>query len=76
MELVKDIVSITINFITGVTAVVLAVITWRYVRLTKDYVRLTKDILDENRRMRLDAQKPLMAIYLRSKTTSHTTVFL
>ncbi len=72
----KDVFSIVISFITGGAAVVLAVITWRYVRLTRDYVKLTKDILDENKQMRLNAQKPRMAIHLRSETTNHTTVFL
>ncbi len=41
--------------ITGVATFVLAVTTWRY-------VRLTKDILEENRQMRIDAQKPKIAI--------------
>ena len=41
------------------TTVVLARITWRY-------VRLTREILEENRLMRLEAQKPEIAIYLRS----------
>jgi len=72
----KDVISIIISFITGGAAVVLAVITWRYVRFTRNYVKLTKEILDENRRMRFDAQKPLMAIHLRSETTNQTTVFL
>ena len=40
---------------TGFATFVLAFITWRY-------VRLTKDILEENRQMRIDAQKPKIAI--------------
>ena len=50
--------------IIAFATVVLTVITWRYVRLTKDYVRLTRQALEENRQMRLDAQKPQIAIYL------------
>ena len=41
--------------ITGIATFVLAVTTWRY-------VRLTKDILEENRQMRIDAQTPKIAI--------------
>ena len=47
-----------VGMITGTAAVVLAVITRRY-------VHLTREILEENRLMRLDAQKPEIAIYLR-----------
>ena len=62
---VKDVITIIIGLMTGGATVVLAVITWRYVRLTRDYVRLTREILEENRLMRLDAQKPEIAVYLR-----------
>ena len=72
---VKDVITIIIGLMTGGATVVLAVITWRYVRLTKNYVRLTRDILEENRQMRLNAQKPIIAIYLRSETTDYTSVY-
>ncbi len=72
---VKDVITIIIGLMTGGATVVLAIITWRYVRLTKNYVRLTRDILEENRQMRLDAQKPEIAIYLRSETTDYTSVY-
>ena len=51
--------------ITAVATITLAIITWRYVRLTKDYVRLAKEALEENRQMRIDAQKPEIVVYLR-----------
>ena len=54
-----------IGGITGVATVTLAIITWCYARHTKDYVSLTREILEENRQMRLDAQKTEIAIYLR-----------
>ena len=54
----------------------LVCITGVYAFLTWRYVRLTKDILEENRLMRLGAQKPIIAIYLRSETTNHTSVYL
>ena len=73
---IKDVITIIIGLMTGGATVVLAIITWRYVRLTKDYVRLTRDILGENQRMRLDTQKPIIAIYLRSETTDYTFVYL
>lgn len=60
---VKDMITLIIGLMTGGATVVLAVITWRY-------VRLTRDILEENRQMRLDAQKPEIAIYLRSEKTA------
>ena len=66
---VKDVITIIIGLMTGGATVVLAIITWRY-------VRLTRDILEENRQMRLNAQKPIIAIYLRSETTDHTSVYL
>ena len=42
---------------TGIATVVLAIITWRY-------VRLTKHILEEHRLMRLDANKPEIMVSL------------
>lgn len=42
---------------TGIATVVLAIITWRY-------VRLTKHILEEHRLMRLDANKPEIVVSL------------
>ena len=62
--------------IIAFATVVLTVITWRYVRLTKDYVRLTRQALEENRQMRIDAQKPKIAIYLDSYTDHKTHVDL
>ena len=59
METIIGVITAIVGLITGGATVVLAVITWRY-------VRLTRDILEENRLMRLDAQKPEIAIYLRS----------
>ena len=67
-----EMITAAIGIITAGATVVLAVITWRYVRLTKDYVRLTRQALEENRQMRLDAQKPQIAIYLDSYTESWT----
>ena len=43
----------------------LVIITGIYAALTWRYVNLTRDALEENRQMRLDAQKPEIAIYLR-----------
>ena len=71
MDVIIDVITAGIGIITASATVVLAIITWRYVRLTKDYVRLTRDMLEENRQMRLDAQKPEIAIYLRSEKTSN-----
>ncbi len=59
METIIGVIASIIGLITGGATVVLAVITWRY-------VRLTREILEENRLMRLDGQKPEIAIYLRS----------
>ncbi len=47
----------------AIATVVLVGITWRYVRLTRDSVQLARDTLEENRQMRLDAQKPKIAVY-------------
>ena len=53
------------SVITGTATVVLAIITRRY-------VRVTKHILEENRLMRLEAHKPEIAISLhRQKTSSN-----
>ena len=49
--------------IAGAT-VMLAIITRRYARTTKEHLRLTNNILDENRQMHIDAQKPDIAIRL------------
>ena len=64
MAVIIDIITAAIGIITAVATVVLAFITWRYVRLTRDYVQLTRDTLEENRQMRLDTQKPRIAIYI------------
>ena len=45
------------SLITGIATVVLAIITYHY-------VRLTGRILEENRLMRLDAHKPEIAVFL------------
>ena len=60
-----------IGGITGAATVTLAIITWRYARYTKDYVSLTREILEENRQMRIDAQKPDISIRLLSFTNEH-----
>ena len=57
LEVIVAIVPIVVGVTTGAATVALAVITGRY-------VRLTKNILEENRQMRLDAQKPKIVIYL------------
>ena len=49
--------------ITAAATVVLALITWRY-------VRLTREILEENRRMHLNAQKPNIRLFLRRGESS------
>ena len=76
MQGIIGVITAVIGIITAGATVTLAIITWRYVRLTRDYVRLTRDILEENRQMRLNSQKPIIAIYLRSETTDHTSVYL
>ena len=65
METIIDVVAAFIGVITAGATVVLAIITWHYVRLTKDYVYLTRQALEENRQMRLDLQTPKIAIYAR-----------
>ena len=55
--------------ITAIATVVLAFVTWCY-------VRMTRDTLEENRQIRLNAQKPIIAIYLRSETDGYTSVYL
>ena len=69
MAVTIDVITAAIGIITAASTVVLAIITWRYVRLTKDYVRLTRDTLEGNRQMRLDAQKPEIAITVRRIAT-------
>ena len=64
-----------IGGITGIATVTLAIITWCYARHTKDYVSLTREILEENRQMHLDAQKPDIAIRLLSFTNKHGDLF-
>ena len=44
--------------------------------ITFYYAKVTKRILKESKQMRLDAQKPEIAIYLDSYTDSHTHVDL
>ena len=65
MQAIIDVITAAIGIITAAATVTLAVITWRYVRLTKDYVSLAREALEESRQMRLDAQKPEIAVYLR-----------
>ena len=61
MEVIMDWVSShTIEILTFL----LVCITGYYAFLTSRYVRLTRQALEENRQMRLDAQKPQIAIYL------------
>ena len=64
------------SHIIEILTFLLVCITGVYAFLTWRYVRLTKDILEENRQMRLNSQKPIIAIYLRSETTDHTSVYL
>lgn len=59
--------------IIALATIVLVIVTGSYVRLTKnyvhlteDYVRLTRELLEENRQMRLDAQKPEINVELYS----------
>ena len=54
---------------TGIATVVLAIITWRY-------VRLTKHILEEHRLMRLDANKPEIVVSLLPHETHFAWVML
>lgn len=61
MAVIIDIITVSIGLIAAGATVVLAIITWRY-------VRLTNDILEENRQMRIDAQKPDIAIRLHPHT--------
>ena len=76
MAVIIDITTVSIGLIATGATVVLAIITRRYVHLTKDYVRLTREILEENRQTRLATQKPIIAIYLRSKIREYTSVRL
>ena len=57
-------IEVIVAVITEGAPVVLVCITGYYAWLTNKYVRLTKNTLEENRQMRLDAQKPKIAIYL------------
>ena len=75
MEIVINVITVFIGVIAAGATVVLAIITRRYVHLTEDYVRLTKDILEENRLMRIDAQKPDIAIRLFSFTNEYGDIF-
>ena len=69
MEVIMDWVSShTIEILTFL----LVCITGYYAFLTSRYVRLTRQALEENRQMRLDAQKPQIAIYLDSYTETWT----
>ena len=52
------------SHIMEILTFLLVCITGYYAFLTSRYVRLTRQALDENRQMRLDAQKPQIAIYL------------
>lgn len=72
MEVIMDWVS---SHIIEILTFLLVCITGVYAFLTWRYVRLTRDILEENRLMRLGTQKPIIAIYLRSETTDHTSVY-
>ena len=58
-------IEVIVAVFTGVATVALACITGYYAWLTNRYVCLTREILTENQQMRLDAQKPKIAVYLR-----------
>ncbi|MYE90071.1 hypothetical protein F4X33_13865 [Candidatus Poribacteria bacterium] len=73
MEVIMDWVS---SHIIEILTFLLVCITGVYAFLTWRYVRLTRDILEENQQMRLDAQKPEIAIYLRSDSTGPTYMYL
>lgn len=64
----KDVIMIFIGLMTGGATVVLAIV-------TRHYVRLTREILEENRQMRIDAQKPKIAIRLLSSTNERGDIF-
>ena len=55
--------------ITGIAAMITAFATAVLVVITGFYAWVTRKMLEENRQMRLDAQKPEIAIYLRSEKT-------
>ena len=55
--------------IIAITTIVLVIVTWRY-------VHLTRGILKENRLMRLYAHKPEIVIYLRSHPAHIALVYL
>ena len=61
MEAIMDWVS---SHIIEILTFLLVCITGYYAFLTSCYVRLTRQALEENRQMRLDAQKPEIGIYL------------
>ena len=58
MESIIQGITAVIGIITAGATVTLAIITWRYVRLTKDYVRLT------NRLLKSTTNTPKIAIHL------------
>ena len=55
----------TSGAITGIAAMITALATVVLVGITGFYAWVTKKMLEENRQMRIDAQKPEIAIYLR-----------
>ena len=65
-----------INWLNSNSGAVIALATVVLVGITAFYAWVTKKILEENRLMRLNAQKPIIAIYLRSETDGHTSVYL
>ena len=56
--------------ITGIAAIITAIATVVLVGITGFYAWVTKKMLEENRQMRLDAQKPRIAIFLRPHESS------
>ena len=72
MEVTMDWVS---SHIIEILTFLLVCITGYYAFLTSRYVRLTRQALEENRQMRLDAQKPDIAIRLLSSTNEYGDLF-
>ena len=64
MEVIMDWIS---THIMEILTFALVIITGIYAVLTWRYVRLTRQALEENRQMHLDAHKPKIEIYLREK---------
>ena len=62
--------------ITGIAAMITAFATVVLVGITGFYAWVTKKMLEENRQMHLDAQKPQIAIYLLPDVRDETSVCL